>query len=381
MAGENKMTYAGVGVDYGAMDPFKRMAQIAAAGTDQLASRFGFRVVEWTRGESVFVMRTPLGDIGFVVEGLGTKNRVADAMYKIAKATGHESASSFYHNVAQCNVAMAVNDMITLGVMPVCYGQYVAAGDSRWFEDEQRARDLVEGTKQACQMAGCVWGGGETPTLKTIVEPDAVDLAGATWGYAPSGQLINPQRIRAGDVIVMFGSSGIHANGLTMARAIAEKLPDGYLTELPDGRTYGEALLDPTVIYVKLIDKLIKVGVDIHYAVNITGHGWRKLMRAPQPFQYVIETLPPRPPIFDFIREHGPMAKEQAYGNLNMGAGFAIFVGARDTHYVKEALKHLRMKGFEYSATFAGEIRDAKEKSVVIAPENITFGGDTLAVR
>lgn len=131
------MTYAGTGVDYGAMDPFKRMAQMAALGTDHNLSRFGFSAVPWTRGESVFLIKTSWGYLGLVVEGLGTKSLVADALYKLASAMESLTGRSFYDNVAQCNAAMAFNDLITLGADPVVYGQYLAVGDSKWFDDER----------------------------------------------------------------------------------------------------------------------------------------------------------------------------------------------------------------------------------------------------
>ena len=181
--------------------------------------------------------------------------------------------------------------------------------------------------------------------------------------------------MQAGDSIVLIESSGIHANGLTLARSIAEKLPDGYLTTLPDGRTYGEALLDPTHIYVGLVEDCLEADVNIHYAVNVTGHGWRKLMRAPQPLTYVIEELPTQLPIFDFIQQHGPVDDEEAYGNLNMGAGFALYVEEADVDKVITAAQNLGLK-----ALAAGYIDDG-DKKVVIQPTGLVYAGETLAVR
>src|SRR3990172_4689051 len=147
-----KMTYAGVGVNYDAMDPFKRDAQAVAATTDHFVERFGFKVVPWSRGESVFLIETPWGYLGFVVEGLGTKNMVADDLYRLGKQVESLFGKSFYDQVAQCNVAMVVNDTITLGTLPVSLGQYLAVGDSGWFSDERRRADLIEGTRKACVL-------------------------------------------------------------------------------------------------------------------------------------------------------------------------------------------------------------------------------------
>lgn len=374
-----KMTYAGVGVNYDLMDPFKRMAQLAGKETAQHLKRFGFEELEWTRGESVYVIETPLGYFGLVIEGLGTKNLVADAMRSLGSEVNNLLGVTFYSQVEQCNAAMAFNDMITLGLRPVVYGQYLAVGSSDWFKDEARCRQVVVGTKRACDMARCSWGGGETPTLRGVIFPEASDLAGGAFGFCPKDQLISPQNIRPGDAIIFVESSGIHANGLTLAREIAANLPEGYLTKLPDGRTYGETLLDPTYIYVGLIDDCLNAKLKINYVVNITGHGWRKLMRAPQPFTYVIEEIPLSRidlPIFDFIQKHGSVADKEIYGNLNMGAGTALYVHPSD---VKQVISIAEQHGL--TAFKAGYIEKGIGKKVVIKPKNLEYLGETLGVR
>lgn len=370
---KESMTYAGVGVNYDAMDPFKRMAQLAGRETSGNIARFGFSEVEWTRGESCYLVETPWGYLGFVVEGLGTKNLVADALLQLATAMETACGKTYYDHVAQCNAAMAFNDLITLGALPVSYNQYLAVGESGWFDNERRCRELVDGTKKACMLARCTWGGGETPTLKGIVVPGTSELAGATFGIvAPKERVIRPDRIQHGDIIIIFPSSGIHANGLTLAREIAGKLPEGYMTKLSDGRTYGESLLDPTCIYVPVVEDCLDNGVRIHYTVNVTGHGWRKLMRAPQQFAYVVETLPKQLPIFDFIQQHGPVDDREAYGNLNMGAGFALYVPGADVEKVLEV---------EKGAVVAGHVENSDTKKVIIKPKGLEYLGTTLGVR
>jgi len=248
------MTYAGIGVNYDDMDPHKRDSMRVAQETDHWVKRFGFTIVPWTRGESVTLLETPWGYLGLVIEGLGTKNLAADALFEIAMGVESLSGKSFYDHVGQCNAAMAFNDAVTLGALPIMYGQYLALGSPKWFEDEERRRDLINGTKKACDMARCPWGGGETSTLIGIIVPSTADLAGGTIGFiSDKNKLINPAKIVHGDAIVIIESSGIHANGLTLARKIADKLPEGYLTKLSDGRTYGETLLDPTHIFVGLV--------------------------------------------------------------------------------------------------------------------------------
>jgi len=365
-----KMTYAGVGVDYEAMDPFKRLAQRAGRETAKNILRLGFSEVEVSRGESAYLVDAGDHYVAHVEEGLGTKNLVADAMYRL-------TGESYYDRIAQCTVAMIVNDMITLGALPLSVAMHLAVGASSWFGDENRCKDLIDGWKKACHLARCTWGGGETPTLKGIVDPDAAVLSGSAVGVLkPKSHLINSANIQNGDAIVIIGSSGIHANGLTLAREIAGKLPKGYLTELSDGRLYGEALLDPTTIYVSLIEDCLNEGVDIHYAVNITGHGWRKLMRAAQPFAYLIDHIPVPHPVFSFIQEHGPVHDKEAYANLNMGAGFALYVRESDVRKVLTLAHFLGM-----SSLRAGTIESSKVKRVIVHPLRLEYLGSTLGVR
>jgi phosphoribosylformylglycinamidine cyclo-ligase len=365
-----KMTYAGAGVDYEAMDPFKRLAQQAGRETATNILRLGYAEVEMSRGESAYLMNAGDHYVAHVEEGLGTKNLVADAMYRL-------TGESYYDRVAQCTVAMIVNDMITLGALPLSVAMHLAVGASGWFNDEKRCTDLIQGWKKACDLARCVWGGGETPTLKGIVDPDAAVLSGSAVGVVkPKSCLIDAANIRHGDAIVVIGSSGIHANGLTLARQIAEKLPNGYLTELSDGRTFGEALLDPTMIYVPLVEDCFTEGIEIHYAVNITGHGWRKLMRATQPFAYIIDHIPVPQPVFSFIQKHGPVDDREAYANLNMGAGFALYVRDGDVAKLLSIARSLGM-----SALRVGTIEASKVKRVTIHPLGLEYLGSTLGVR
>lgn len=366
-----RMTYKGVGVNYDVMDPFKRMAQLAGRKTAKNIKHLGVSEVEMSRGESSYLIETPNSYLAHVEEGLGTKNLVADAMYNL-------TGKSYYNQIAQDAVAAIVNDMITIGAFPLDVAMHLAVGSSDWFKDEKRCQDLVDGWQKACVLARCTWGGGETPTLVGIVNPETVVLSGSAMGIIkPKSRLIKAN-IQDGDRIVLFESSGIHANGLTLCRKIAEKLKDGYLTKFSDGRTYGEILLDPTHIYVAIIEDCLNNGIDIHYAVNITGHGWRKLMRAKQPFAYIIEYLPKQLPIFDFVKKYGLLDNEEAFGNLNMGAGFAIFLPESD---VKKVFNMFNSQKYGFDAICAGYIEKNKEKKVVIKPKGVEYLSSTLGVR
>lgn len=368
------MTYASSGVNYDALDSFKRAAQEAARSSDDNLGHLGpgFCGVPASRGESAYLIETPESYIAHVEEGLGTKNLVADAMRAL---TGR----SFYGAIAQDTVAMILNDLITLGALPLSVAMHLAVGDSTWFSDEQRNADLVAGWRRACDQARCIWGGGETPTLKGIVVPGTAVLSGSAVGLIkPKAQLLMPERIADGDQIVIFESSGIHANGLTLARKIADKLPEGYLTPIPGTTlTYGEALLAPTHLYVGMLAWCQANDIEVHYAVNITGHGWRKFMRPTQPFTYVIEKLPKPNPLFAFLQEHGPVTDEEAYANLNMGAGFALYMPVEAVRKMWALLRN----STEFAVLLAGHIEKGDKRRVVVRPLGLEWSGESLAVR
>lgn len=361
------LTYKGSGVDYDSMDPFKRDAQMAAQETAINMHRHGFNEIGTSRGESVYLFIGPGGIFGHVEEGLGTKNLVADAMYTL-------TAKSYYDNIAQCTVAMIVNDMVTLGIMPISVAMHLAVGDSAWFNDQERTSDLITGWKNACDLARCTWGGGETPTLKGIIVPDTALLSGSGIGFTTK---IIETRVKGGDAIILLESSGIHANGLTLARKIADGLDMGYMTKLSDGRSYGDTLLDPTHIYVGVVEDLMNEGIAIKYATNITGHGWRKLMRLDRNFTYRIKQLPTQLPVFDFIQKHGNITDEEMYGNFNMGAGFALFI---PDEQATQTVAKINTGNYGFRALHAGTV-EYGEKQVIIEPKNLVFKSDTLAVR
>ncbi len=382
-----QMTYKGSGVDYEAMDPFKILCQKAGLETAEEFKdsanhlrNISFAEHEPSRGESVYLQRYSSLEDGYIAhvhEGLGTKNLVADAMYKIG---GH----SYYEGIGQDTVAMIVNDMITLNALPSSVAMHLSVGDSKWFEDERRVRDLVKGWKESCIYSGAIWGCGETPTLKDILFPNVAELSGSSWGFVKKNDLFQTSKMKNGDVVLFIESSGIHANGLTLARKIASKLPEGYETPIEQhGQSFGEALLEPTSIYVPFLADWISAGIEIHYAVNITGHGWRKLMRAAkESFSYIIDKLPQQNPIFDFIQREGNVTDEEMYSNYNMGAGFALFLPEEEANRIIEG-EQVRNKHFPARNVIfkSGYIEKSDEKKVIIRPKNLVFESKTLAVR
>jgi phosphoribosylformylglycinamidine cyclo-ligase len=360
------LTYKQSGVSYDLLDTFKRLAQKEARNTSTWPPLLS--VVEKSRGESSFVWEEKNCYRAFVMEGLGTKNRVADSMRK-------KHGPSYYDAIAQDTVAMIINDLIVVGATPQVITAYFAVGDSQWFADEGRVRDLVKGWVKACKMAGVTWGGGETPTLQTVIEKDAIDLAGSAVGVIqPKKRLTLGDRLVEGDAIVLVESSGIHSNGITLARALAKRLPKGYETRMPSGKTFGEALLAPTHIYANVVDAWFASGLDVHYMVHITGHGWRKLMRAPKAFSYVIDALPPVPEVFTFMQKQGNISLREMYATYNMGAGFACILPAK---HAKKAVELVKKQGLK--AWIVGHIEAGKAS--VTLPGGMVFSADTLKVR
>ncbi|MEK7633634.1 MAG: AIR synthase-related protein [Patescibacteria group bacterium] len=365
---KGKLTYKKSGVNYKTIDYLKRIAQASGEKTVNNLT-LNYKEVSQSRGESAHVVNAGEYYFASVIEGLGTKSLVADEMYKLTGKT-------YYDSLAYDTVAMIVNDLITVGAKPLTVMAYWAAGSSDWFKDKKRIDDLVTGWTKASNDSGVVWGGGETPVLSEIINKDAIDLAGSCFGIInPKKNLCLGEKLQTGDRIILFESSGVHANGLTLARKIAESLPKGYLTKIDEEKTYGEALLIPTVIYAKLIEDLLKNNIDIHYMVNITGHGWRKLMRHKKDLTYRITDLPPVPEILKFIVKQGKLDDKEAYGNLNMGAGFAIFVPAKEVSQVLNMTKKLEVKAYNAGVVEMGE------KKVIIEPKNIIFEKQSLQVR
>jgi phosphoribosylformylglycinamidine cyclo-ligase len=363
------LTYAEVGVDYDQLDPAKIMAQKAAAATAGQLERFGVHEVAASRGESAYVWEEPDRYRAFVVEGLGTKSLVGDA-------TRPFSGRSHYDQLAQDTVAMIVNDVIVVGAAPQVVNAYWAVADGAWFEDRERAADLVRGWAAACEAAGATWGGGETPALKGVIQPGTIDLGGACVGVVePKERLVLGDRLQAGDHIVLVAASGIHANGLTLARHLADTLPKGYGTRLDDGTTYGESLLEPTPIYARMLAEVFDTGAEVRYLVNVTGHGWRKLMRARRELRYRMHSTVPVPPVLDFITRQGDMSPDEAYATLNMGAGFAVFV---PEEHVDTVISAADRKGL--GAWAAGVVEEGP-REVVIEPLGLRYAGDRLGVR
>ncbi|HEY5080178.1 MAG TPA: AIR synthase-related protein [Opitutaceae bacterium] len=364
------LSYESSGVRYGPLDEFKRACQKAASTTTDLLAAHGLLEPATIRGESAYLVEADDHFLAHVEEGLGTKNLVADAVQA-------EGGMCYYRAIGIDTVATIANDLITCGALPVAVAMHAAVGDSGWFSDRHRAAELVAGFAEGCRMAGAVWGGGETPALRGLVQPRAIILAGSAVGRIAPKSLRITGDVQDGDAILFLASSGVQTNGLTLCRKIAESLAGRYSTPIEGGQTLGEALLAPSTIYVAFVRECQRTGVHLRYAAHVTGHGWRKLMRLEEPFVYEITAPRPHPAIFRFLMEAGPVSAREAYATFNMGIGFAVYVaqGAAPA-----ALEAARRTG--YDAWVAGRVRrDGSRKAVSIPSLGLEFEGDTLQVR
>ena len=276
-------------------------------------------------------------------------------------------------------MATIVNDLITCGALPLSVAMHAAVGESAWFADTARMQALVDGWAEGCRQAGAVWGGGETPTLRGLVEPATIVLAGSAVGKIAPKSLRITGEVRAGDAIIFLASSGVQTNGLSLCRLIASRLPQGYQTPVGfgDPRTYGEALLAPSVIYVAFVRECQRRGLMLNYVAHVTGHGWRKLMRLDEPFVYEITAPRAAPPLFCFLEQAGPITRREMYATFNQGVGFAAYVAPETAVAVVAAAQ-----AAGYDAWVAGTVRrDGARKAVVIPSLGLEYGAETLQVR
>lgn len=261
-------------------------------------------------------------------DGVGTK-------LKIAQMIG------VHDTVGIDLVAMCVNDILVHGAEPLFFLDYIALGKLR----PGLVEDLVKGVSQGCMEAGCALIGGETAEMPGFYEGDKYDLAGFAVGVVERSQLLDGQKLEAGDVVLGLPSSGLHSNGYSLAREAL--LNHGGLSleqNVPElGRTLGEELLMPTRIYVKTVQKLLGQ-VEVKAMSHITGGGIvENLARViPPGLGALIEgsTIPVKP-VFRLIESCGQVSRSEMYRTFNMGLGYLIMVGPQDVDRAMECLSQM----------------------------------------
>jgi phosphoribosylformylglycinamidine cyclo-ligase len=351
-------------VDYAVLDAGKRLAVKAALATSSHIQRRGGEVIEDSRGESAFVFRSGGQTLALVMEGLGTKSIIARAVA--------EKGSNHFADVAYDTVAAILNDLCCVGARPLVVNAYFSTGRPEWFTNGKWYEQLIAGWFAACVDAGCTWGGGESPSLPELVSADEIELAGSAVGVVADNRPILGESLRAGDEIVLVASSGMHANGSSLARMIASKLDAGYDTPLASGALLGDALLRRSVIYSDLVDRVLDAGIPVTYMSHITGHGFLKLMRPARELTYRITELLPVPEVLEFLVGQAEMSARVAYSTFNMGHGFAIYCAAGSGQRVVDAAQ-----GKGLAAAVAGRVEEG-ERCVIIDPLDVRYDSEEL---
>jgi len=358
--------YRAAGVDYDALDAAKRLAMAKALSTSSLLEGRDARALEASRGEPAFVFEHAGQALALVVEGLGTKTIIARHVLE-------QQGIDRFAEVSYDTVAAIVNDLCCVGALPLVVNAYFATGASEWYGRAERTASLLEGWRRACADAGCAWGGGESPSLPGLLAREDIELAGAAVGAVPAGRApILGERLAPGDEIVLVASSGLHANGASLARLLAGELADGYATELEGGATFGEALLEPSLMYVPLVAALLEEGVELSYLSHITGHGLLKLMRPSRQLRYRIERLPEVPPVLSFLVDRAGLDAHAAYSTFNMGCGFALYAPPESVEAILATASRLGLASMR-----AGRVEDGP-RQVVLEPVDVCFAGDEL---
>ncbi len=242
-------------------------------------------------------------------DSVGTKVMIARMMRK-------------YETVGIDCVAMCANDLICTGAEPISFLDYLAMAK----HDRNIVNEIAIGLVNGAKQAGMAIVSGETAIVPDLLSQDAgLDLVGFAAGICEKKDLILGNEIRKGDVLVGVASSGIHSNGLTLARKVLLR-KNGLRDRLPElGRSIGEELLEPTRIYVKPVLEAIRK-LEIHGLAHITGGAFSKLARVTGQagFGANIERLPPTPAIFQMIQRKGRVSNREMYRTFNMGVGFVL---------------------------------------------------------
>jgi phosphoribosylformylglycinamidine cyclo-ligase len=337
-----------------------------ALSTSPLLAARGGLAIDSSRGEPAFVFELDGRAFAFVVEGLGTKSIIARHVLE-------SQGSNRFADVAYDTVAAILNDLCCVGALPLVVNAYFATGSSEWYAQGERAAALLEGWRAACADAGCVWGGGESPSLPGLLEEQDIELAGAAVGSVPAGRTpLLGEELQAGNEIVLVASSGLHANGASLARLVAGRLADGYATAIPGGATLGEALLAPSIMYVGLLGALMDSDARLTYISHITGHGLLKLMRPAKQLTYRIEQLPAVPAVLSFLVEQAGLDAQAAYSTFNMGSGYALYCAAGDGEKVVRIATRLGL-----DAVLAGRVEEGP-RQVILEPVDVIFEGAQL---
>ena len=260
--------------------------------------------------------------LALTTDGVGTKMLVADHMQD-------------WSTVGIDCIAMNVNDLYVMNVEPVAFVDYIATDTLSVDKMAQIGIGLNEGARQA----NIDIVGGETASLRGLVK--GLDLAGTCLGMQKKDKIITGNSIQPGDKIIGVPSTGVHSNGLSLARTVVEKYAD-YNERLKNGRTLGEELLTPTRIYHESLH--VASVCTVHGMCHITGGGLLNFKRL-SPYGFLIDTPITPPEIFSWIQKTGDISQMEMYRTFNMGMGYAYVVPTESVACVQNIVKGAKIVG------------------------------------
>ena len=276
-------------------------------------------------------------------DGVGTKQRIAQIMDK------HDTVG------IDC-VAMCVNDIVCCGAKPIAFLDYIAIGKNV----PEKVATLVSGVAEGCVQAGCALIGGETAEHPGTMAAEDYDLAGFAVGIVDKSKIIDQNKMKPGDVILALPSSGIHSNGYSLVRKVFDVESadlNKYFDEL--GMTLGEALLVPTVIYVKPVLAAIEAA-EVHGVSHITGGGfYENIPRCiPDGLCAIVNKADIKvPAIFNLLQREGNIPERDMYNTYNMGVGMAVIVSAETVDAALAALKAEGVDAYVIGEVAAGDTK------------------------
>lgn len=275
-------------------------------------------------------------------DGVGTKLKLAFLLDK------HDTVG------IDC-VAMCVNDIACAGGEPLFFLDYIACGKNY----PEKIATIVKGVSEGCKMSNAALIGGETAEMPGFYPEDEYDLAGFAVGVVDEKDLITGENIRPGDMLVGIASSGVHSNGFSLVRKIFDMTAESlntYYEEL--GRTLGEALIEPTKIYVKALRSVRETGITIKGCSHITGGGFYENIPRMLPEgvnAHVKKDSYPVPPIFELMKRKGQLEEKLMYNTYNMGLGMVLALQPEDADKAIAAIKAAGEEAYRVGEIKAGE--------------------------
>ena len=301
---EKPLTYAGAGVDIQAKDAAaKTMVGLLSYARTGMGRPLG--------GAGHFAGMVEFGEHALVLatDGVGTKLEIANAMRK-------------WDTVGIDCVAMNVNDAVCVGAEPIAFVDYLAIDKP----DPHLVGELAKGLNEGARQSNMTIVGGETAVLPSLVK--GFDLAGTVLGVVRKDRIVSGERIAPGDVMVGVASSGVHSNGYTLVRRAMERAGKSLDDKMPDGRTVGATLLEPTRIYVKAVLEMLSAlphGA-VHGISHVTGSGLLNIPRLRKDARYVLDAPLPVPAIFREVQKWGGVEEAEMWRTFNMGMGLCVIV-------------------------------------------------------